>query len=90
MSGVTNDALYRLVDDTRREVNGNIARVEGKVDGVISGPLAVVTDRVNKIEVKNAILSTKLYVLVGIIGALTSIVTSAVVTALALKLAGGK
>lgn len=84
MAETTNDKIYDLVNQTRIEINGNVQRVDAKVDALISGRLSRAEDDINKLKVKDATLDVKVYVLVFI----TSTVISAVISAVALKYFG--
>jgi len=79
MTQVTNDKIYELVNSTRLELKGDINRLEGKFDNLEAGRLTRVEQDVGKLQVKDATLSTKVYVLVFII----STAWSAIVTAVA-------
>lgn len=86
MTETTNDKIYDLVNQTRIEINGNVQRVDSKVDALISGRLADVESDINKLKVKDATLDVKVYALVFI----TSTVISAIISAVALKYFGSQ
>lgn len=71
MATKTNGDIYKLLNDLRMELKGDIQRVETKVD-------SIATD-VNKMKVKDATLSYKVYSLMVAIGT----VSSAIIYALA-------
>lgn len=79
MAEVGNDKIYDLINATRLEIKGDVLRVEGKVDMLEQGRITNIEADVGKLKVKDATLSTKVYVLVFII----STVMSAIVTAFA-------
>lgn len=81
MAEVGNDKIYDLINATRLEIKGDVLRVEGKVDMLEQGRITNIEADVSKLKVKDATLSTKVYVLVFI----TSSVISAIISAFALK-----
>ncbi len=78
---VSNQNIYELIDRSRLELKGDLLRLENKFDSLEAGRLTRAEGAISKLEVRDATLSTKVYVLVFII----STVISAIVTATALR-----
>lgn len=68
---ISNQDIYGALTDLRKELQGDVSRVEGKVDSAWA--------EITRLRIAAALLSFKVYMLVGII----SIVTSAIITAIA-------
>lgn len=86
MAEVSNGKIYELIDKSRVELKGDIIRLESKFDNLEAGRLTRAEQDIGRLQVRDATLSVKVYVLVFII----SSVWSAVVTAVALQLLGNK
>lgn len=78
---VTNDKLYEALNDTRVELSN-------KIEDVVKGPITDLQKRVGRLEVSSALQAFKVYVIVGIIASLMSIITTVVVTVIVSKLTG--
>jgi hypothetical protein len=81
MAEVSNDKIYELINSTRIELKGDIIRLEAKFDALEAGRLTRAEQNIGRLQVRDATLSTKVYVLVFVI----STAVSAIMTALALK-----
>lgn len=81
MAEITNDKIYELIDRSRMELKGDIIRLENKFDSLEAGRLTRAEQRIGELQVRDATLSVKVYVLVFII----SSVISAIITAVSLK-----
>lgn len=80
MAEVGNDKIYDLINATRLEIKGDVLRVESKVDSLEQGRITNIEADVSKLKVKDATLSTKVYVLVFIISTVMSAIVTAFVT----------
>lgn len=87
---ITNDKLYDLVDRTRQELKGDILRVEATISTAVNGPLRAAQEDITDLKVKDATLSTKVYMLVFIISTATSALMSGLVLFLVNRLSSGK
>ncbi len=78
---VSNQNIYELIDRSRLELKSDLLRLETKFDNLEAGRLTRAEAAIGKLEVRDATLNTKVYVLVFII----STVISAIVTATAIR-----
>lgn len=78
---VTNRDLYDAINGLRVEVTGQVQRLDDKFSQLEAGRLTRAEQAIGSLQVRDATLSTKVYVLVFII----SSVVSAIITAVALK-----
>lgn len=78
---VSNNNIYDQIERTRLELKGDILRLESKFDVLEAGRLTKAEQDIGRLQVREATLNTKVYVLVFII----SSVVSAIITAVALK-----
>jgi hypothetical protein len=76
---ISNDKIYELINSTRLELKGDIRDLAAQLQALETGRLTRAEENIGKLQVKDATLSTKVYVLVFII----SSVWSAIVTAIA-------
>lgn len=76
---VTNRDLYNAIRDLRSEFTGSIQRLDDKFMQMEAGRLTRAENAINKLEVRDATLSTKVYVLVGIITITGSAIVSVLV-----------
>ncbi len=84
MAEVTNSRLYEMIDRSRLELKGDILRLEAKFDNLEAGRLTRAEQDIGKLQVREATLNTKVYVLVFII----SSAVSAIITAVVLRFLG--
>jgi hypothetical protein len=84
MADVSNGSIYELVDRTRVELKGDIIRLEAKFDALEAGRLTRAEQNIGNLQVREATLNTKVYVLVFII----SSAVSAIMTAVAMRIFG--
>ncbi len=79
MADVSNNRIYELIDRSRIELKGDIIRLETKFDNLEAGRLTRVEQDVGRLQIKDATLNTKVYVLVFVISSAVSAIITAVV-----------
>lgn len=86
MSEVSNDKIYELVNSTRLELKGDISDLRRQFETLEAGRLTRAEQDIGRLQVRDATLNTKVYVLVFII----SSAVSAVIAAIAVRFIGTK
>lgn len=74
---VGNDKIYELIERSRLETKGDMARLEAKFDNLVATRVDKIEDRVNKQDVSMATVLTKLAILgfisASVIGAIIGV-----------------